>query len=475
MTHRDVAKVLPSVCALVRHARRRAVRPISTRRPSAPTTPTVWRTGARAADRLPRRAATRTASSTCSSTTCSAIRSARSSDALRRARRRAHRRGPPADGRLVGRRAPAGPLRARRATRSDEFGLDPPVASPSEFAFYTDRFDVPVTTGPTLEETTMDEITQKVVDGTAWREFCDLLADAGEVDPRRGQPRRPARSGRGLPDAHPPAARRARDASSSTAGRPSPCWSAPATRRSRSSARTRTTTTSAPRSTGSTTTGSGAPAATRSGSASTCSPAPASAAAGPGTGATLHEEQMHIEPDGTFELVISQREHPGNWLRSEPDTRSLAIRQTFLDRPNQRARRAAHRAHRRRRRHRPQPLTAEELYLVAALRRLLREGRRRDRRAVGDPPGAVAQRVHRRGRGRPRPTSSRTRRSSGTRPTSTSADDEALVVEVTPPDVRVLDDRPAQPLDGDARLRPPPGDAELPHRPSSNPTAASAS
>ena len=57
---------------------------------------------------------------------------------------------------------------------------------------------------------------------------------------------------------------------------------------------------------------------------------------GPGTGATLHEEQMHIEPDGTFEVIISQREHPGNWLRSEPDTRSLAIRQTFLDKRHQR-------------------------------------------------------------------------------------------------------------------------------------------
>ena len=56
----------------------------------------------------------------------------------------------------------------------------------------------------------MDEITQKVVDGTAWREFCDLLADAGEVDPGRRQPRRPARSGRGLPHAHPAAARRPR-------------------------------------------------------------------------------------------------------------------------------------------------------------------------------------------------------------------------------------------------------------------------
>ena len=44
---------------------------------------------------------------------------------------------------------------------------------------------------------------------------------------------------------------------------------------------------------------------------------------------------MHIEPDGTFEVIISQREHPGNWLRSEADTRSLAIRQTFLDKRNQ--------------------------------------------------------------------------------------------------------------------------------------------
>jgi hypothetical protein len=56
---------------------------------------------------------------------------------------------------------------------------------------------------------------------------------------------------------------------------------------------------------------------------------------GPGTGATLHEERMHIDDDGTFELIISQNEHPGNWLQSEADTRTLAIRQTFLDKANQ--------------------------------------------------------------------------------------------------------------------------------------------
>lgn len=51
---------------------------------------------------------------------------------------------------------------------------------------------------------------------------------------------------------------------------------------------------------------------------------------GRGTGPTLHEHQMHIEPDGTFEVILSTREHPGNWLPLEPDTNSLTIRQTFL-------------------------------------------------------------------------------------------------------------------------------------------------
>jgi len=82
---------------------------------------------------------------------------------------------------------------------------------------------------------------------------------------------------------------------------------------------------------------------------------------GPGTGATLHEEQMHVEPDGSFEVIISQREHPGNWLRSEPDTGSLAIRQTFLDKRAQRH--ADLRIERIGAADEPRsPLTAEELY-----------------------------------------------------------------------------------------------------------------
>ena len=58
---------------------------------------------------------------------------------------------------------------------------------------------------------------------------------------------------------------------------------------------------------------------------------------GRGTGTTLHEQQLDVAPDGTFEIILSQREHAGNWLRLEPDTTSLTIRQTFLhkgtDRP----------------------------------------------------------------------------------------------------------------------------------------------
>jgi hypothetical protein len=57
---------------------------------------------------------------------------------------------------------------------------------------------------------------------------------------------------------------------------------------------------------------------------------------GRGTGTTLHEEQLEIGPDGRFEVILSQREHPGNWLRLEPDTASLTVRQTFWRKGRQR-------------------------------------------------------------------------------------------------------------------------------------------
>ncbi len=138
-------------------------------------------------------------------------------------------------------------------------------------------------------------------------------------------------------------------------------------------------------------------------------------------------------PTARFEVVISQREHPGNWLRSEADTGAWPSA-----RPSSTS---AHQTHAELHIERldddgtpPEPLTAEELYLSLIYAGLLREGRRRDRRPVGDPPVPVAERVHRRGRaGRDRQVQG-SRRSSGTRRYFDLADDEALVVEVTPPE-----------------------------------------
>lgn len=49
-----------------------------------------------------------------------------------------------------------------------------------------------------------------------------------------------------------------------------------------------------------------------------------------GTGTTLHEDELVVDDDGCFELFLSQEHHDGNWLALEPETTSLAIRQTFL-------------------------------------------------------------------------------------------------------------------------------------------------
>jgi len=52
----------------------------------------------------------------------------------------------------------------------------------------------------------------------------------------------------------------------------------------------------------------------------------------------LDARQMHIEPDGSFEVLLStRRPEPGrNWLPMEPDTSSLIVRQTFEDRSRER-------------------------------------------------------------------------------------------------------------------------------------------
>ncbi|MEE8312578.1 MAG: hypothetical protein V3R77_09975 [Candidatus Binatia bacterium] len=46
----------------------------------------------------------------------------------------------------------------------------------------------------------------------------------------------------------------------------------------------------------------------------------------------LEAADMEINPDGSFEMLVSVEEKAGNWLRMAPESRSLIVRQTFLDR-----------------------------------------------------------------------------------------------------------------------------------------------
>jgi hypothetical protein len=46
----------------------------------------------------------------------------------------------------------------------------------------------------------------------------------------------------------------------------------------------------------------------------------------------LEDSELELAPDGSFEIIASQTEQPGNWLRMNPDTAQILVRQTFLDR-----------------------------------------------------------------------------------------------------------------------------------------------
>lgn len=46
----------------------------------------------------------------------------------------------------------------------------------------------------------------------------------------------------------------------------------------------------------------------------------------------LDTEKLLVDSDGHFEIILSQTEHSGNWIPMTEKTRSLNIRQTFLDR-----------------------------------------------------------------------------------------------------------------------------------------------
>jgi len=46
----------------------------------------------------------------------------------------------------------------------------------------------------------------------------------------------------------------------------------------------------------------------------------------------LDAKSISFQPDGRFELILSRNMHPGNWLKLDPNTTQLLVRQTFLDR-----------------------------------------------------------------------------------------------------------------------------------------------
>jgi len=54
-----------------------------------------------------------------------------------------------------------------------------------------------------------------------------------------------------------------------------------------------------------------------------------------GTG-DLDSANMSFDADGGFEILVSCKEQPGNWLPMTPETRSIVVRQTFGDRSQER-------------------------------------------------------------------------------------------------------------------------------------------
>lgn len=74
---------------------------------------------------------------------------------------------------------------------------------------------------------------------------------------------------------------------------------------------------------------------------------------------TLIDDELQVEPDGSFELVISPKEHAGNWIRSTPGTYRITFRQFFADWENEAPMEAL--IEREGSKEPPAPLTAEAL------------------------------------------------------------------------------------------------------------------
>jgi hypothetical protein len=60
-------------------------------------------------------------------------------------------------------------------------------------------------------------------------------------------------------------------------------------------------------------------------------------AARPGSSSHLDEKRLEVDADGSFEIAVSAREQPGNWLKLTPDAHAIVVRQTFLRRDQEQA------------------------------------------------------------------------------------------------------------------------------------------
>jgi hypothetical protein len=149
------------------------------------------------------------------------------------------------------------------------------------------------------------------------------------------------------------------------------------------------------------------------------------------TGGYLDDSKIRFEPDGGFEIFVSAEPKPGNWLPMTPRARTLVVRQTFLDRRTEKL--ADLRIERVGGKHAPRPLSAQAIdrglagsaRFVAGCARLFHDWAvgfmaqtnelpRFDPKAA-DAAGGVPHIAYYHGYWRLAP-------------------DEALVIEVTPPD-----------------------------------------
>jgi hypothetical protein len=179
------------------------------------------------------------------------------------------------------------------------------------------------------------ESLERILDGRAWDDFCESLKGARAALFHERSPTQPLRPRRRLPPSHAAAAPGDSSVSSSTpipSIRASTRWRAP----TRSSARTTpTAATRTARSTGtatyrirgrrgtSTYLGIGA----YYGHYGDRGPS--------GCSGYMDSADLALDADGRFEIVLSGKPHPGNWIRMEPRTSSLIVREFFLDRASE--------------------------------------------------------------------------------------------------------------------------------------------